>query len=90
MHRQTQHGVAKGGFGPEGNEAGEVNNPRTYRLAFPAKVGPRPCPVNGCSGWMLTWTAMREHFWNRHVSRSSSGWDFYFHSYVLTIYVRLY
>ena len=24
------------------------------------------------------------------MSRSSSRWDFYFHSYVLTIYVRLY
>ena len=24
------------------------------------------------------------------VSRSSSRWDFHFHSYVLTIYVRLY
>ena len=41
-HRQTQHGVAKGGSGQEGD--GEVggDNPRTFRMTFLAKAGPRP------------------------------------------------
>ena len=30
------------------------------------------------------------HIWPILLSRSSSRWDFHFHSYVLTIYVRLY
>ena len=69
-HRQTQHSVAKGGLV---SEVGEVDgddgdkNPRTYRLVFPARAGPRPCPVEGCSGWALTRTATRVHFWHRHV-----------------------
>ena len=66
-HRQIQHGVAKGGLGSEGDKADEGNNPRTYRLAFPARAGPRPCLVEGCSDWASTRTAMRVHFWNRHV-----------------------
>ena len=46
-HRQTQHGVVKGGLVSEGNKADRGNNPITYRLEFPAKAGPRPCPVEG-------------------------------------------
>ena len=68
MHRQTHHGVAKGGLGSEGDKAyGGGNDPRTYRMALPTRVGPRPCPVEGCSGWASTWTAMMVHFWNRQV-----------------------
>ena len=42
-HRQTQHGVAKGGLASEGDKANGGNYPRTYKLAFPAKAGPRHC-----------------------------------------------
>ena len=67
-HRQTQHGVAKGGLGSEGDEAdGGGDDPRTYRMTFPMRVGPRPCPVEGCSGRASTRTTMRVHFWHRHV-----------------------
>ena len=41
-HLQTQHGMTKGGLGSEGDKADGGNEPRTYRLAFPEKVGPRP------------------------------------------------
>ena len=44
-HRQTQHGVAKGRLGQEGKEEAGGDEPRTYRMAFPAKAGPRPRPV---------------------------------------------
>ena len=66
-HRQTQKGVAKGGLGPEGDEEDRGDKPITYRLEFPAKAGPMPCPVEGSSGRALTRTAMRVHFWHRHV-----------------------
>ena len=36
-------------------------------MEFPTRAGPKPCPVEGCSGWALTRTAMRVHFWYRHV-----------------------
>ena len=60
-HLQNQHGVAKGRLGQEFNEEAGGNKPRTYRMTFPAKDGPRPCPVEGCSGWASTWTDMRVH-----------------------------
>ena len=63
-HRQTHHGVAKGWLVPESDEADGGDKPQTYRMAFPAKAGPRPCPVEGCSGRASTQTAMRVHFWN--------------------------
>ena len=66
-HRQTQHGVAKGGLGSEGDEADGGNEPRTYRLTFPVRAGPRLCPVEGCSGRASTRTTMRVHFWHQHV-----------------------
>ena len=53
-HLQTQHGVAKGRLGQEGNEAEGGNKTRTYRMMFPDKDVPRPCPVEGCSGWSST------------------------------------
>ena len=37
MHRQTQHGVAKGGLGSEGGMADEDNNPMKYSMVFPAR-----------------------------------------------------
>ena len=41
--------------------------PQTYRMTLLAKGGPRNCPVVGCLGRVATRTAMRVHFWNRHV-----------------------
>ena len=35
--------------------------------AFPEKAGPRPCPVEGCSGQEVTRKATRIHFWHQHV-----------------------
>ena len=62
MHRQTQNGVSKGGLGSEGVGYVGGDDPRTYRLAFPAKAGPRPFTVEGCSGQALTRMAMQVHF----------------------------
>ena len=36
-------------------------------MEFPGKAGPRPFPIEGCSGWGATWTATRTHFWHRYV-----------------------
>ena len=69
-HRQTRHGVAKKGLGSEVGEADGSNksdDPRTYRMAFPAQAGPMPCTVVGCSGRASIRTAMRVQFWHRHV-----------------------
>ena len=41
--------------------------PRTYKMSFPAKGGPRRCPVTGCPGDLATRTAMQVHFVHRHV-----------------------
>ena len=55
-------------MGSEGDKSyGGGNEPRTYRMAFLTRSGPRPCPVEGCSGRASTQTAMRVHFWHRHV-----------------------
>ena len=62
VHRQTQHGVSKGELGQEGDEEYRGDLPRTYRMPFPMKAGPRPCPVEGCSGQVLMQTAMMVHF----------------------------
>ena len=62
-HRQTQHGMAKA----EGYKEAGGYKPRNYRMEFPAKSGPRPCPFKGCSVQVSTWTAMKVHFWNRHT-----------------------
>ena len=48
-HRQTQHGLVKGGLGPAENESDGGYDTITYSMAFPVKVGLRPCPVEGCS-----------------------------------------
>ena len=65
--RQAQHKVAKGRLGQEGDEAAGGNKPRTYRMAFPVKARPRTCPVEGCSGRVLTRRTIRVQFWHRHV-----------------------
>ena len=36
-------------------------------MSFPAKGGPRRCPVVGCPGALATGTAMRVHFVHWHV-----------------------
>ena len=50
-----------------GDEGNGGNYPRTYKMEFPAKLGPRPCPFEGCSGRSDNRTSMRVHFWHRHV-----------------------
>ena len=68
MQRQTQHYVDTGRWGLEGDEAergGE--NKRTYKMEFPKRAGPIPCPVEGCSGRALTRTSTRVHLWHRHI-----------------------
>ena len=50
-----------------GDKEVKGNEPRTFRMAFSAKAGPRPCPVKGCSGRAATWTAMQVHFWHRNA-----------------------
>ena len=42
VHLQTQHGMAEGRLGQEGDEESWGDDTRTYRVAFPAKVGNRP------------------------------------------------
>ena len=66
MNRQIKHSVAKGGPVQEGNRDGRSNKPRTNRMAFPDKAGPRPCPFEGYSGQAETQKAMRMHFCHRH------------------------
>ena len=66
-HRQTQHGVDKGGLVSDGGGAYGDEDPMTYRMSFPARAGPRTCAVEGCSGRSSTWTAMKVHFWHCNV-----------------------
>ena len=67
VHLQTQHGVSRGRAGQKDKEGGGVDNPRTFWVTFPAKSGPRPCLVEGCSGREEMQIAMRIHFLHRHV-----------------------
>ena len=66
-HFQTQHSVARWGAGQTDNEWGGVDNPRKFRVKFLVKAGPRPFPVDGCSGCATTRTAMQVHLWHQHV-----------------------
>ena len=66
-HRQIQNGVAKLGLVSEGGGSDGVDNPRTYRMTFPARAGPRPCPVKWCSGRASMQTEMRVELWHRQV-----------------------
>ena len=43
------------------------DKPRTFRMKFPEKSGPRPCPVEGFSDQAVMKTAMRVNLWHRHV-----------------------
>ena len=65
-NRQTQHGVARGGLGTEGDESARGNKPRTYSISFPAKARHRPSPFKGCRGHASTRKTTRVHFWRRH------------------------
>ena len=58
VHLQTQHSVVKRSSWQVGDEEGGGDDTRTYRMAFPAKSGPRPCPVEGFSGLVETRMAM--------------------------------
>ena len=57
----------KRGMVPEDDNADGGDAPRTYRMAFPAKELPMPCPVEGYSDWALAWTEMRVKFCHWHV-----------------------
>ena len=54
--------MAKGGLGQVGDKEGRFNDHRTSNMMFPKKAGPRPCLVEGCSGWEATRAAIRVHF----------------------------
>ena len=41
VHRKTHNGMDKGGLVQEGDEKSGGNDPRTYSMAFTAKVGPK-------------------------------------------------
>ena len=66
-HLQTHNGVVKGRSGKEGDKEGGGNDPSTFWMSFPKKSGPKPCPVEGCSGRAETRTAMRVNLWHRHI-----------------------
>ena len=54
-------------MGSEGGGADGGDDPRTYRMVFPVRAGPRHCPVEGYSVQLSTRTAMRVHFRHQHV-----------------------
>ena len=49
------------------NEGAGCDDPRIYRMVSPVKAEPRPCPVEGSSGWVATRTEIMVTFWHRHV-----------------------
>ena len=57
----------EGGAGQKENEGGRGNEPRTFWMKFLEKAGPSPFPFDECSFRAATRTAMRVHFWHRHV-----------------------
>ena len=68
-HRMTQHGKARGrkwAWTDAATGGGEGEEKQTYRMELP-KGGTTECPVEGCPGRAGTRTAMRVHFWRRHV-----------------------
>ena len=65
-HMKTQHGRSAEEIW-SWKTLGTGEEPRTYCMAFPAKGGPRSCPVEGCPGQAATRAAMRVHFLHRHV-----------------------
>ena len=65
-HLMNQHGKAAGRR-RQWTTPTEDRIPQEYRMYFPAKGGPRRCPVEGCLGKLATRTAMRVHFVHHHV-----------------------
>ena len=67
-HQMVQHGKSKAERCSWTDETmgGGGGEPTTYRIEFP-EGGTRECPVEGCPGRAGTGTAMRVHFWRRHV-----------------------
>ena len=65
-HFMTQHGRAAGRRQKWSTSDAGVG-PHIYRMSFPAKGGPRKCPVMGCPGRVEKRTAMWVHFVHRHV-----------------------
>ena len=65
-HTMTQHGRAT-----EARHSWKTSatreEPPTYKMAFPAKGGPRSFPVERCLGRAATRTEMRVHFLYRNV-----------------------
>ena len=67
-HRMIQHGKAKEDKLSWTDAAtGGGGEPKTYQIELPIKGGTREFPVEGCPGRAGTRTAMRVHFWRRHV-----------------------
>ena len=66
-HYQNHHGVVRGRSGQEDDDGSGGGKPRKFRMILPVKAGPRPCPVEGCSGRAATRTAMGVHFWYQYT-----------------------
>ena len=66
-HQMTQNSKAKEEELSWNNLETMRGVPRTYRIEFPTKGGPRGFPVEGFPGKAGTRTAMRMHFCSRHV-----------------------
>ena len=64
--RNTAKNGRGNGHGRTRPRRGEGGETQTYRLEFP-KGGTTEFPVEGCPGRAGTQTAMRVHFWRRHV-----------------------
>ena len=65
-HRMTQNGKARERKWAWTDAATGGEEQKTYQMEFP-KGGTTDCPVEGCPGRTGTRTAMRVHFWRRHV-----------------------
>ena len=65
-HRMIQHGKARERRWAWTDAATGGEEQQTYRMEFP-KGGTKECPVEGCPGRAGTRTAMRMHFWRRHM-----------------------
>ena len=68
-HRMMQHRKAKEDKWSwiDAATGGGGGEPKTYRIELPTKGGTRESPVEGCPGRSGMRTAMRVHFWRRHV-----------------------
>ena len=68
LHRMMQNGKEKEDkWSWTDTATGGGGEPHTYWIEFPSKGGTGERPVEGCLGRAGTWTAMRVHFWRRHV-----------------------